>query len=337
MNGKEIVIRSLEFKTPERIPLIFPRSGFSDVVNLQLQWDKNWKPELPIFKFVNSKKPGKFIDEWGSIWETAGMNNMGLVVGHPLEDLEKIGEYKFPDPYSPGRFIEIENNKNFEKYILFWMPLTLFERLYMLHGFEKTLIDLYLDQKKIEKLLNIILDFNLKIIDRIGKEKLDIDGIGITDDWGTNDNLFISIDLWRKIFKEKYKKLFDLIHRYKLKVWMHSDGRINELLPEFIDIGLDVINLNSPKLLGIQEIGKKFKGKLNFFNGVDNQSTLISGSDKDIESEARLIFDFWGSKDGGIIVYFDPDNWEAMGIDKERENMVFNIYKKLMYYYISKI
>ena len=83
MNSKENVIRALEFRTPERIPLIFPSCGFTDVVDLQLGWDKNWNPGLPKFDFINSREPGNFIDEWGCIWTVTGKDNMGQVTGFP--------------------------------------------------------------------------------------------------------------------------------------------------------------------------------------------------------------------------------------------------------------
>jgi len=288
---------------------------------------------MPKFDFINSREPGNFIDEWGCIWTVTGADNMGQVTGHPLEDFSKVKEYKFPDPCASGRFQEIENSKNNDKYILFWIPLTLFERSYMLHGFDKTLIDFYLDPRNIERLLNIILDFNLKIIEQIGKKKLSINGVGITDDWGTGQSTFISVELWKKFFKKKYEKIINLAHSYGFHVWMHSDGKINKLIPEFIDIGLDAINMPSTKIVGIKEIGDKFNGKICFFNGVDNQTTLLNSDEKEIEDEARCVIENWGSKRGGIIIYFDDDNWDAIGINDERKYMVFNIFQRLSTYY----
>jgi len=174
----------------------------------------------------------------------------------------------------------------------------------------------------------------LKIINQIGDNKLNIDGIGITDDWGTGQSTFISVDLWRKIFKNKYRQIIGLAHKYGFHVWIHSDGKINEFIPEFIDVGLDAINLSSPKVVGIKEIGDRFNGKICFFNGVDNQTTLLFGNQNEIEEEAKLIIKSWSSKEGGIIIYFDDDNWEAMGISKDRKNMVFKIFKKLSNYYL---
>jgi len=333
MNSKEVITRALEFRSPNRIPIICPSCGYTDVINIQLKPDKNWCPNLPKFEFINSKTPGNFIDEWGCIWTVTGKDNMGQVTGHPLVDFKYMKNYNFPNPYAPGRFEEIINNNNDDKYILFWIPFTLFERLYMLHGFDKTMVDLYLDRKNIIQLLDIILNFNLEVIDQIGKNNLKIDGIGITDDWGTGQSTFISLNLWREIFKNKYKQIIDLSHKYGFHVWMHSDGKINEFIPDFIELGLDAINLPSPKVVGIKEIGLNFNGKICFFTGVDNQTTLISGSKKEIEDEAKLIIKYWGSKKGGIIFYFDDDNWEALGINSERKLTVFNILKKLEDYF----
>ena len=162
MKSREIVIRSLEFKYPERIPLMLESCGHTDVLQLFICPDKEWSPNLPKWGFANN--PGEYIDEWGCIWTVLKESDMGQVTAHPLVDLKKIKSYKVPNPNAEGRFKEVFEAKQNDKYKLFWMQLTLFERLYMLHGFSNTLIDIKIKTKEIEELVDIILNFNLKII-----------------------------------------------------------------------------------------------------------------------------------------------------------------------------
>ena len=335
MKSKEIVIRSLKFKFPERIPLMLESCGYTDILNLFICPDEGWRPNLAEWKFENN--PGKYIDEWGCIWTVIKKNDMGQVTGHPLIDLEKVKNYKFPNPNARGRFKEVFKMKdNSNKYKLFWMQLTLFERLYMLHGFSNTLIDIKIKTEDIEELLNIILKFNLEVIDRINKERIPVDGIGITDDWGTDEALFIAPDLWRKVFKKRYRKLVDLSHNYGLHVWMHSDGKINEIMDDLIEIGVDAINLNSPELLGIEEVGKRWKGKIDFFSSIDTQKTLVFGSEKEIRKEFEKVACNWASAEGGLIIYLDDGNFNTLCINSERKKMICDILREYINYYQSE-
>ena len=333
MKSKEIVIRSVEFRYPERIPLMLESCGYSDVINTFICPDEEWSSELPEWSFEN--KPGRYIDEWGCVWTVLKENDMGQVTGHPLADIKKITNYKFPDPYVKGRFKEVFEIKNYDKYRLFWIQLTLFERLYMLHGFSETLIDIMHKTKEIEYLLDSILGFNLEILGRINTEKIPVDGIGITDDWGTQTSLFISPKIWRNVFKKRYKRLIDFAHKYGLHVWMHSDGKINDIMDDLVDIGLDAINLNSPELLGIEEIGEKYRGKISFFSSIDTQKTLISGSKNEIRDEIEKVINSWASRKGGFIIYLDDGNYSTLGVSAERKKTVADILKEYTDYLSS--
>ena len=160
-----------------------------------------------------------------------------------------------------------------------------------------------------------------------------MDGIGITDDWGTETSTFISPELWRKVFKKRYKKLIDISHKHGLHVWMHSDGKINEIMDDLIEIGLDAINLTSPQLLGIEEVGKRYKGKINFFSAIDTQKTMIFGSEKEIREEFERVANNWASEKGGLIIFLDDYNYDALELDIKRRKMLCEIFKEYTNYF----
>ncbi len=317
MTSYEMVKRAIEFKSPERVPMNFP--WFSDFYGV------GYKP-LEGERHITGE--GK--DEWDCIWErTKTTNNMGQVKQHPLRNWEVMKTYKFPNPNIPERFNEIEEalEKADKKYVLSSSCYTLFERMHMLRGFTEILQDFYLHPREVHKLADRILDFQIGIVRNLGKFKEKIHGFWMTDDWGTQNATIISLSLWRKFFKFRYKKVFDEIHKTGMHAILHSCGKVNNFIDEFIEIGLDAINLQQPTLLGIEEVGEKFRGRICFVSLVDIQKTLPCGTPEEIRHEAKLLLDKWGTPKGGFIVS-DYGKGEAIGVTEERKRIMFDTFVK---------
>jgi hypothetical protein len=165
-----------------------------------------------------------------------------------------------------------------------------------------------------------IMAFDLAIIQNISQRfPGQIHGLTFSDDWGTQENLIISPKLWREFFKPRYKQIFDAIHQAGWHVWMHSCGRINPIIGDLIEIGLDAINLQQPRALGIEEIGQKFSGKICFVSLCDIQHTLPFKNETEIAEEAQLLLECWATPEGGFILddYGDGDAL-AVSIDKKQ-------------------
>ena len=97
---------------------------------------------------------------------------------------------------------------------------------------------------------------------------------------------------------------------------------MNNFIDGFIDVGVDVLNLQQPRVLGIEEIGKKYAGKVCFATLCDIQHTLPFKSNEEITEEARLLLDCWATDSGGFIL-MDDGNGEALGIpDSKRKAML---------------
>jgi hypothetical protein len=300
MLSKEIVKRSIEFKLPGRLPMDFPSCKFGDI--------KRIGPETR--GKSGYQKSGWSIekDEWGCSWGTTPdtQNTFGHPVKFPLSDWKNLNNYKFPEPDNPDRFkgleAEIEQAESLGQYVAYFSPFTLFERLHMLRGFENILEDLYLEPDKLKILAERVLDFHLGLIHRLGEKfRGRIDAYYMTDDWGSQETTLISLPMWRSFFKPLYKKLFDAIHDAGMHAYLHSCGKINDLFSEFIEIGLDVINLRQPRLLGIEEIGEKYAGKICFTASLDCQKTLPYKDEKAMREEACLLLKHWATDKGGFI------------------------------------
>lgn len=318
-SSKELVKAAIEFNVPERLPLIFDCFNESDV------WDVGWN------QIGTGDNSISFTyDEWGCGWSRTKQKNMGQIKYHPLSKWESLDTYKWPDPDNPS-FYEGMEQKFYgagEKYITTGIFMLLFERMQGLRGFENVLMDFYLDREKIEKLADRIVDFDLSVINNIATRFPGmIDGLTFSDDWGTEKSLIINPQLWREFFKPRYKKIFDACHKVGWHVWMHSCGKVNDIIGDLIEIGLDVINLQQPRVLGIEEIGKQFAGKICFQSLCDIQHTLPFASQSDIENEAKLLLQCWGTHAGGFILS-DYGDGEAIGVPGDKKKYMFDAFKR---------
>lgn len=267
MSSYEVVRRAIEFENPERLPLRFEALGLSDVHCV------NWKQVCS----GADTKLHETIDEWGCLWMRSGVTNIGQVKGHPLADWSSLEHFRWPNPDDPALYDVMEDRftGSNDKYIMTGIFMLLFERMYALHGFENTLADLYLERKNIENLADRIVEFNLRVVENISQRfPNSIHGLHFIDDWGTEQATFIKPELWNEFFRPRYARIFNAIHRAGRHVWMHSCGKINAITENLIEIGLDVINLQQPRTLGVTDIGRQFQGRICFSSLCDIQHTL---------------------------------------------------------------
>jgi uroporphyrinogen-III decarboxylase len=133
--------------------------------------------------------------------------------------------------------------------------------------------------------------------------------------------------LWDEFFKPRYKRIFDAVHAAGWQVWMHSCGKVNEIIDSLIDIGVDVLNLQQPRALGIEEIGRRFAGRVCFSTLCDIQHTLPFASDEDVRKEAKLLIDHWATKEGGLFIC-DYGDGRAIGVSAERKKLMFEAFRE---------
>lgn len=317
MSGLEVVRRAIEFDAPARLPLRFEALGLSDTHTVA--WNQIG---------VGDKSFRRTLDEWGCQWVRSEMSNMGQVKGHPLADWRDAARFRWPDADSPAFYEGMEERfaGSDGKYVLTGIFMLLFERMHALRGFENTLVDLRLERGIAETLADRIVDFDLAIIENIGRRfGSSIHGFSFTDDWGSEQALFINPSLWEEFFKPRYKRIFDAIHRQGWHIWMHSCGQVEAILESLIEIGLDVINLQQPRLLGIEEVGRRFRGRICFESLCDIQHTLPFAGDEEVRAEARLLLQQWATPAGGFILS-DYGHGAAIGVEVERKQVMLDAF-----------
>jgi hypothetical protein len=317
MTSREIVQRAIEFRRPARLPVQFDALGMNDCFHVK--WNQIG---------VGDKRLAETVDEWGCTWQRSEVANMGQVKGHPLAERSALHSFRWPDPFDPAFYEGMENRftGSEDKYVTTGIFMLLFERMQALCGFEYTLEALYLEREWIEALADRIVAFDLGIIENISRRFPGcINGFTFTEDWGTQQALMINPRLWEDFFRPRYERIFTAIHDAGWHVWMHSCGKINVILNSLIEIGVDIIEPQQPRTLGIEEIGRQFRGRVCFASLCDIQNTLPFSSEAEIRAEAELLLAHWAVPDGGFIL-IDYGDGAAIGVELEKKRVMLEAF-----------
>lgn len=321
MTSYEIVRRAVEFERPERIPIRFGALGINDTHGVSLLPAAGWQPSSPRE------------DEWGVVWTAPpeGITNMGQPLGHNLTSWDLLDEIPWPDPHDEHRFeaIPAQLQAAGDKYVVVGVGFTFFERMHYLRGMPNLFVDLYENPNRVHELAERVLAFPVGIAREIGRRfRGRIHGFCMTDDWGTQQAAFCSIPMFREFFKPYYRRLFDAIHDAGMHAWMHSCGHVNDIIGEWVDCGLDVVNLQQPTNLGIEEIGARYAGKICFESLCDIQMTLPWRDAAAIRAEAALLLRHWATPNGGFVLS-DYGDGNAIGVPIEKKRIMLQAFLEL--------
>jgi len=255
-------------------------------------------------------KEGISIDEWGIVrkevqYQTRfGMGSYTEMIEHPLEDETKVDAYKPPDPKDPDLYLEAEQLiRDFkgEYWIVGCAVTTIFETAWALRGYENLLMDFAINPDLVEKILDIPYKYNFEVAKKM--TELDVDMIWFGDDVGAQNAMLMSPQTWREFFKPRMASLFSKIKEMNpnLKIAYHSDGYIVPIIPDLIEIGLDVLNPIQPKSMDPEKLKQEFGDKLSFWGAIDEQYTLPFGKPEDVKKEILTLLKTMGKK-GGLIL-----------------------------------
>ncbi len=307
MNERERVLNTIEFKKIDRVP--YHLDFTVPARNKMIQYLKDPDFEQKIgnhLAFIKALPPDAFQevksgfirDEWGVVWNRTLDPDIGNPI--PVFDQPNLNGYTFPDPDDPRRFQALpaflEKNKN--RFCILKMSYSLFERAWSLRGMENILTDMVMNPDFVEDLMDHITNYNLRVIDKA----LDIgfDGVYFGDDWGWQRGLIMGPAMWKKFIKPRMGQMYSLIKKKGRKVFLHCCGKVDELFPDLIDIGLDVFNPFQPEVMDIFTIKKQYQGKLSFFGGIGIQRLLPFGTVDEVKKEVKTILSKIGQSGGYI-------------------------------------
>lgn len=204
---------------------------------------------------------------------------------NPLADEADLDRYAWPDPDAPDLLDTARATIAVQGADYFVVPnlgFALFERAWTLRGLEPFLMDLSLDTAYATELLDRITEIQLRLIERY--LDLGVDGAYFGDDYGAQKNLIVSPSMWRSLFKPRLERLFAPFRSRNLPIIMHSDGQIQQILPDLVEIGLTVLNPVQPEVLDHGWLAETFPEKLAYYGGVSTQTTLPFGTPEEVQA-----------------------------------------------------
>ena len=242
-------------------------------------------------------------DEWGCVWERIDPGIVGQVVEHPLSDWRALATYRWPDPLAYWRFDEpairatVASAREDDKYLVAYAG-NLFELMQWLRGYTQLLIDTVEDVAKVKDLAERVTEYDLATVDYwLGWGG---DAVAFNDDWGTQQSLMIRPDLWREVFRPCYARLFDRVHAAGRHVHFHSDGNTTAILPDLVELGVDVVNLQT-SAMDVEEVARLIAGRACLRTDVDRQYVLTRATPAAVTDCVRTLFDLFGGPRGGVI------------------------------------
>jgi len=315
MTPKEQVIAQIEHRETDPIPytLTFDEAGHFEERLDAYFGDATWREALDnAIRHVPQPSAGMVVDMtagdyytdlYGTTWQ---LNLRPHRLVEPALKEPSLDGYELPDVdalFDPDwedrarRQIEEES----DHFLVASFGFGLFERSWTLRGFENAMMDVAAHPDFYDELVGRLADHQMEIVERL--LALPVDGIMFSDDWGYQQGVLIGAERWRQILKPRLAKLYARAHEAGRYVLSHCCGSIEEIMPDVIEIGLDVYESVQPEARNNSpyELKQKYGDRITFWGGLGSQSTIPFGTPEEIRAEvARLCREM--GRGGGYIL-----------------------------------
>lgn len=273
----------------------------------------------------------RLTDEWGIEWNIPDGFTNYEIAGSPLWgeiSLKDVSAYKWPDPHQ--NMLPLEDVKQqalalrqTDKAVVANLALQIHTQSYFLRGFSDYLMDMVLQPRIIEAIMDGVLEIFVERARMIMAEIGDlVDVIYVADDLGTQTGPLFSPEIYRKLLKPRQKILFEAIKKNSgVKILYHTCGSVDEFIDDLVEVGVDILNpvQSSAKGMDTRELKKRFGHKICFWGGIDTQNVLPFGTPDTVKDEVKRRLDDL-KKGGGYVAAavhnirpeVPPENIEAM-------------------------
>ena len=245
--------------------------------------------------------PGYFKDEFGVLWNRTGLDkDIGVVEEYLIEETA-LDSYVFPDPPVEGVRTATERGLAAagDRCVFGKIGMTYFERAWSLCGMENLMMQFLLDPGFVEALFGKILDYNMEIIRTACG--YGIDGFYFGDDYGQQTGMLMSPEVWRKFIKPGLAEMIGCVKERGKITALHSCGDITSILPDLIEIGLDIYQTVQPEIYDLPKLAREFGDGLAFWGGISTQKDLPFEDPAGVRRIAREAMKVLGENGGYIL------------------------------------
>jgi uroporphyrinogen decarboxylase len=320
MTSRQRVLAAIHRRTPDRVPReillehrvadrLAVHFGTRDLVTALRQDIVYTYPTPTRFKTDFSpyfNRPGVTWDEWGRgrIWDSE-MHYAEYL--YPLEHAETVDEilhYPFPDVGAPYRVENLQKKvaaQHARGFAVYGDVSETFEIAWQIRSMDRLFEDMLHDDEKATVVLDQITDCNAALARAYALAGVDILYTG--DDVAMQTGLMMSKKLWRQWLGPRLKKVIQAARDIlpDLPVQYHSDGKINDLIPDLIDAGVTILNPVQPECVDHAWVKAAYGAQLAFHSGLGVQSVLPFGSPEDVRQHVRAVIATLGAG-GGLVV-----------------------------------
>ena len=305
MKARENTLRAIRRNGPERVP-----NGLEGTVRIR----------SPIIGRPDEPGFDVFGIEW-SLEEGGHGGTYPTQAGHTITNLSKWRrQITLPDVKGAdwscitARAREIDRD---EFMIEGFIQMGLFERSYLLLGMDEALMAYVTDPELMSEMLGVVADLKIEEIERLD-DAIDMDILWLGDDWGTQENLFMPPDCWRRTIKPHTQRIYDCLKARNIIINQHSCGKIEAVFGDMVEMGADIWNPCQP-CNDLAMLKKKFGDRITFCGGIDSQFVLDRPgvTPEEVRAEVRKRIDQMAAGGGYIAapshcVPFDEDLLNAM-------------------------
>jgi uroporphyrinogen decarboxylase len=249
-------------------------------------------------------------DEWGVTWKTIeyqtrfGPGKYTEPSGHPLMDDRQLDAFVPPDANRPELYVEAERTvRDYidEYWIVGVTPTTVFECAWALRGYEQLLIDMATDPGRANCVLDFPFRYHMAVTQRL--VRLGVDMIWLGDDVGGQTSMLMSPKMWRGYLKPRMAELISSLRAINpaVKIAYHTDGVVYPIIPELIEIGVDVLNPIQPLAMDPVKLKDAYGEVLCFWGSLDIQRTIPYGTPEDVRNEVLARLATIG-RNGGLLI-----------------------------------
>lgn len=252
----------------------------------------------------------RYQDEWGVGWRTVeyetrfGKGRYTEPFDHPLADDRALDGYRPPDPDRPELYAEAERTiQDFrdEYWIVGVTPTTIFECAWALRGYERLLIDMATEPGRANSVLDLPFHYHTVVTQTL--VRMGVDMIWLGDDVGGQTSMLMSPKMWRTYLKPRMAELILSLRAVnpRIKIAYHTDGVIYPIIPELIEIGVDVLNPVQPLAMDPVRLKNEYGDVLCFWGSIDIQRTMPYGTPEEVRQEVLLRLGTIG-RNGGLLI-----------------------------------
>ena len=271
LSPKENYLEAIRFGRPQYVPM---------------DCEEIWHA----FQFEGNFSMDDWTDAWGVQWKVGIEGTVPFPKVNPLGDLDRLADYRFPDPadllLTDRMRAELAAVDRGRKLVMGQLTYLLFERAWALMGMNEFLMALATRPAEAHALLHGIADYDRRVFARY--LELGVDGVGFSEDLGTQAALMVSPAMFREFLLPEYAYIFGPVLRAGKIIHFHSCGCVDAIAPDLAGIGVTILNPVQASANDLQRLKRDTFGRMALHGGISS-ALLESGAPGEVRAEVERV------------------------------------------------